>query len=218
MKKYLKYIIGSSIALGVILIDIITKILAVKLLEFSKPVPIFGEFLTIQLYFNTGMVFSFLENAPRFVLPLTSILMSVVIGFLLFKFGDFKKKPVGSIALALMLGGAMGNMIDRTFNFPAVLYTGPLPTDQTSVGVVDFINTQWLFDILHMPNGVWNIADGCLVVGTIALAIHLIFLDKDDKKDKKNEEIQEKIKNDENSSSEESVKSNLEESEEEKND
>lgn len=188
MKKYLSYIISALIALAVIVIDFISKIIAVKVLTFGDAIPVLGEFLKIELYFNTGMVFSFLENAPKFVLPLASFVMSILIGFMLFRYGDIKKRPIGTVALALMLGGAIGNMIDRTINFPAMLYTGYLPQGETNVGVVDFINTEWLFDILHMPNGVWNIADGCLVVGTIALAIHLIFLDKDDKKVKNQKE------------------------------
>lgn len=200
MKKYLKYIITSSIVLTIILVDMIAKIIVVSTLKYSDPVKIMGDFLVFELSFNTGVAFSGLEKMPSYVLGLISLAMSVVLGFMIYKYSNFKTKIIGSIALALMLGGALGNMIDRFTNFPAMLYNGPLPLGTDKVGVVDFINTKWMFDILHLPNGIWNIADGCLVVGTIALMVHILFFEKDEKKKKKEEKVEVEIN--ENSSTE----------------
>lgn len=191
MKKYWKYIIGSSIALTVIIIDLITKILAVSFLEYnSNPgydgIHILGPFLTLKLEFNQAIAFSLGEGTiPMPVFALLSLVIGGVIAFLLFKYGDFKKKIIGSIALSLMLGGALGNFVDRAFNFPACLYTGP---GSPAVGVVDFINTNYIFELLGGTFGIWNIADACLCVGTFALVIHLIFFEKDEKKQNKDSE------------------------------
>ena len=176
MKKYLKYIISVSISLFVILIDLLSKIIVVNTLEYGKPIKILGEFLMLDLCFNEGAAFSILENAPSFILPLLSLLMSVAIGFMIYKFGDFKKKPIGTIALSLMLGGALGNMVDRIFNFPACLYT--FSDGSVANGVVDFMNTNHIFELLSkgkLTFGIWNLADACLVIGTIAFIIHILF-------------------------------------------
>ncbi|MBO8427286.1 MAG: signal peptidase II, partial [Firmicutes bacterium] len=76
------------------------------------------------------------------------------------------------IALALVLGGDVGNLIDRTFFFDR--------------GVVDFISIQSWF-----PNfGIFNIADACLVVGVLMLLGYLIYdeikTSKEDKEHKEN--------------------------------
>ena len=184
MKKYLKYIISASIVVTILLVDIISKVIAVSVLECGKAIPVLGEFLKLDLCFNTGIAFSFLEDAPWYVLSGISLIMSGVIIFFIIKYGDFKKKPVGSIALALMLGGSLGNLVDRISNFPALLYDGPLLPNTTNVGVVDFINTNYIFELVGLEFGIWNIADACLVVGTFALLIHVLFFDKDEKKKK----------------------------------
>ncbi len=185
MKKYLKYIIIVSIVIPLIIIDMVTKILAVSFLTVGESIPILGEYLKLDLIFNEAAGLSFGENLPDFVLPLLSFIFSGVFVFLLIKFGDFKKRPVGTVALCLMLAGTFGNLIDRTFDFPRVLYTGPIPDDLDQHGVVDFINTNQIFYDFGLSFGIWNFADSLLVIGTIALMVHIIFFDKDDKKAKK---------------------------------
>lgn len=195
MKKYLKYIISASVVIGLFLIDMLTKILAVKLLKCGEPINILGEFLKLDLCFNPNAGFGLFGKAPDFFLPLMSAVMSVAFGFILFKFGDFKKKPVGTIALCLMLAGTAGNLVDRTLNFPCNLYTGPLPSGYDAEGVVDFVNTNHIFELLGGTFGIWNLADSFLVIGTIALVVHIIFFDKSGKKENKqpNEEKEEII-------------------------
>ena len=145
MKKYLKYIIIVSIVIPLIIIDMVTKILAVSFLTVGESIPILGEYLKLDLIFNEAAGLSIGENLPDFVLPLLSFIFCGVFGFFLSKFGDFKKRPVGTVALCLMLAGTFGNLIDRTFDFPRVLYTGPIPDDLDQHGVVDFINTNQIF-------------------------------------------------------------------------
>ena len=132
--------------------------------------------------------------------------MSIAFAFFIFKFGDLQKKPVGTIALCLMLAGTVGNLIDRTLNFPCNLYTGIIPHGYEKEGVVDFVNTNHIFELLGGSFGIWNLADSFLVIGTIALVVHIIFFDKPDKKvtEKKQEENNEE-ENSQNDSSETAI-------------
>ena len=176
-KNTLKYIICGSISLLVIIIDFITKILAVTCLEENKPIKVLGEFLKLDLTFNEGVAFGLGDFGNPAIWGVLSLVMSGVIGFMIYKVGDIKTKPVGTIALSLMLGGALGNMVDRFFNFPASIYGG--------FGVVDFVNTNHIVELLsggRFTWGVWNIADSMLCVGTAVLAVHILFFEKDDKK------------------------------------
>lgn len=187
-KNTLKYIISASIALFIVLVDCISKILAVSFLEVGVQIEILGDFLVLDLCFNKGIAFGQLQVENTAVLGLLSLVMSVGIGFLIFKFGDIKKKPVGTIALALMLGGACGNMIDRFFSFPACFYG--------EEGVVDFVNTNHIVELVtngRFTWGVWNIADAMLCIGTTLLAVHILFFEKDDKKKEENKEKNDEI-------------------------
>lgn len=188
MKKYLKYIICASIVITLFFVDMITKILAVKLLTCGEPINILGEFLKLDLCFNPHAGLGLFGKAPEWFLPAMSAVMSVAFIFLIIKFADIKKKPVGTIALCLMLAGTAGNLIDRAFNFPCNLYEGVIPPGYAQYGVVDFVNTNHIFELLGGTFGIWNLADSFLVIGTIALVVHIVFLDKPAKKEKQETE------------------------------
>lgn len=188
MKKYLKYIICASIVITLFFVDMITKILAVKLLTCGEPINILGEFLKLDLCFNPNAGLGLFSKAPEWFLPMMSAVMSIAFIILIIKFADLKKKPIGTIALCLMLAGTAGNLIDRTFNFPCNLYTGIIPPGFDKAGVVDFVNTNHIFELLGGSFGIWNLADSFLVIGTIALVVHIVFFDKADKKVKETEE------------------------------
>lgn len=190
MKKYLQYIICASIIIALFFVDMITKILAVKLLTCGEPINILGEFLKLDLCFNPHAGLGLFKNAPEWFLPAMSAVMSLAFGFVIFKFGDLKKKPIGTIALCLMLAGTAGNLIDRTLNFPCSLYDGVIPAGYDQAGVVDFVNTNHIFELLGGTFGIWNLADSFLVIGTIALVVHILFFDKSDKKAKTTSENQ----------------------------
>lgn len=184
MRKYLKYIICASIVIVLFFFDMITKILAVNLLEYREQIPILGEFLKLDLTFNPYAGFSLFKNAPAWFLPVMSAVMTVAFIFVIVKFADFKKKPIFTIALCLMLAGTAGNLVDRLTKFPSILYDGVIPTGEHATGVVDFINTSYIFEKVGLTFGIWNFADSFLVIGTIALVVHILFFDKSDKKEK----------------------------------
>lgn len=194
MKKYLQYIICASIIVVLFFVDMITKILAVRFLTCGEPIKILGEFLKLDLCFNPHAGLGLFENAPEWFLPAVSAVMSIAFLFVIIKFGDLVKKPIGTIALCLMLAGTVGNLIDRTLNFPCNLYTiigaGYFPQYYDTEGVVDFVNTNHIFELLGGSFGIWNLADSFLVIGTIALVVHILFFDKSDKKAKATSENQ----------------------------
>jgi signal peptidase II len=87
-----------------------------------------------------------------------------VVAFLLWQ-GRTISSRTGSVALGLILGGALGNLADRAFRGDG-FFDG---------GVVDFINLQW------WP--VFNVADSCVVIGGILLVVVTLFAPGDDDPD-----------------------------------
>jgi signal peptidase II len=135
-----------SVAAVVLALDIITKVLAVKLLTPGQPVPIIGDTVTWTLVRNSGAAFSM---ATGYTWMLTVIATGVVVG--IFWMGRRLVSPWWAIGLGMILGGAMGNLVDRFFRSP-----GPLRGH-----VVDFLSIGW------WP--VFNVADPSVVGGAILL-------------------------------------------------
>ncbi len=138
---------------GVVLVaDIVTKVLAVELLTPGQPVSIIGDTVTWTLVRNSGAAFSM---ATGYTWVLTLIATGVVIGIIWM--GRRLVSPWWAIGLGLILGGAMGNLVDRFFRSP-----GPLRGH-----VVDFLSIGW------WP--VFNVADPSVVGGAILLVALSLF-------------------------------------------
>jgi signal peptidase II len=135
-----------SVAAAVLLLDIFTKLLAVRLLTPGQPVSIIGDTVTWTLVRNSGAAFSM---GTSYTWVLTLIASGVVIGIVWM--GRMLVSPWWAIGLGMILGGAMGNLIDRFFRSP-----GPLRGH-----VVDFFSVGW------WP--VFNVADPAVVGGAILL-------------------------------------------------
>jgi signal peptidase II len=135
-----------SVAAVVLVADLVSKVLAVKLLNPSQPVSIIGDTVTWTLVRNSGAAFSM---ATGYTWMLTVIATGVVIGIVLM--GRRLVSPWWAVGLGMILGGAMGNLVDRFFRSP-----GPLRGH-----VVDFLSIGW------WP--VFNVADPAVVGGAILL-------------------------------------------------
>ena len=108
---------------------------------------------------NNGAAFSLLAG-NRVLLLLISLVMSA--GFIFFYVKEFKKlNTMYRIALALMITGAVGNLIDRAFYWPNT--TG-------FDGVIDWI----LFVFWGYEFAMFNIADSCLVIGIVLILIEML--------------------------------------------
>jgi signal peptidase II len=141
-----------AVAAVVLTLDVVTKVLAVKLLPPGQPVPIIGDTVTWTLVRNSGAAFSM---ATGYTWLLTLIATGVVVG--IFWMGRRLVSPWWAVGLGLILGGAMGNLVDRFFRAP-----GPLRGH-----VVDFFSVGW------WP--VFNVADPSVVGGAILLVVLSIF-------------------------------------------
>jgi len=143
-----------TVALTVIVLDQITKIGINHSFELYESLAIFPSF-NFTLLYNRGAAFSFLANAggwQRWFFTGLSLAASILLIIWLIRLEE-KQRWLG-YALALILGGAIGNLIDR------VLYGY----------VIDFIDIyyqQW-----HWP--AFNIADSAISIGAAMLFIDLL--------------------------------------------
>ena len=110
---------------------------------------------------NRGVAFGMFSNMRWLFVAITSI---VIIAFIIMLFKEGYKSKLFSISCVLIVGGGIGNLIDRlAYGF-----------------VVDYLQLSFF-------SPVCNFADYCITVGTVLLVIYLLFysdLAKDDKKDK----------------------------------
>jgi signal peptidase II len=137
-----------GVAAGVLAVDQLSKAWAVEALGDGRTIELVGS-LRLQLTMNYGSAFSLADGRG----PLISLLALVVVAVLL-RSGRHATRPATAVALGLVLGGAIGNLIDRAFRAGDGFLGG---------GVVDFIDLQW------WP--VFNVADSAIVVGAILLFI-----------------------------------------------
>ncbi|MFN0091783.1 MAG: signal peptidase II [Acidimicrobiales bacterium] len=135
-----------SVASAVVLVDQVTKWWAVNRLE--SPLELFWT-LRLNLAHNTGTAFSLGSGLG----PVIGLL-AVVIVIVLIRAGKAVTTRTGAVALGLVLGGAVGNLLDRLFNNPDGLLGG---------AVRDFIDLQW------WP--IFNIADCGIVIGGALLVL-----------------------------------------------
>ena len=141
--------VGFVLAAVVIGLDQYTKALASAELQYRVPVEITSWF-DLMLAHNTGAAFSFLASAggwQRWFLAGVALVVSVVVSVWLTRLKH--SEQVLGIALGLVLGGGLGNLIDRV-----------------SLGyVVDFIS--WHYNDWYWP--AFNIADSAICVGAVLL-------------------------------------------------
>ena len=146
-----------SVAAFVIVVDQVTKLLAIRYLEGQDPIDLLGGLVTLTFLRNPGAAFSF-GTGYTFVFTAIATIVAVFI--------VRKSRQIGSIGWAIalggLLGGAVGNLIDRVFREPALLQGH----------VVDWIT---------FPNfAVFNLADASIVCSSalmVLLALRGVELD-----------------------------------------
>ncbi|WP_152649888.1 signal peptidase II [Demequina globuliformis] len=102
------------VALAVVLVDQATKQWTLNNLEPYEKHEVLGDFLSIQLVFNSGAAFSLGDN---FTWVLTLVALAITVGIIV-----YAKRAQSTLAVALFgigLGGAVGNLIDRLFRDPS---------------------------------------------------------------------------------------------------
>jgi signal peptidase II len=135
------------VVLAVVGLDQVTKVWAVAALA-DGPVSILGATVELALSRNTGGAFSVLSGLT----PLLAVL-AVVVAVVLVRVIRRSTDPILVLALALVLGGALGNLIDRLVRAPGFLRGA----------VIDFIS------IAAWPT--FNVADSAITIGALSLVI-----------------------------------------------
>ncbi|QKT07564.1 signal peptidase II [Gordonia sp. X0973] len=147
-KRYLTTLTVFGTALAVVLADVATKTWAVAHLEDRDPVYLVGSWFRLVLLRNSGAAFSM---ATGYTWVLTIIAIVVVAAII--RLAGRLRSGWWMLGLGLVLGGALGNLIDRVFRSPGVLRGH----------VVDFIAVGW------WP--VFNVADSAVVCGAALLVV-----------------------------------------------
>ena len=139
-----------AIALIIVLVDQLTKLLIVGSMQLGDSNPITGFFNIVRAH-NSGAAFSFLAGASgwqRWFFTALGLVAATVIVWLL---RSHAGERLFCFALSCVLGGALGNVIDR------VLYGY----------VVDFLDFHWME--MHFP--AFNAADSAITLGAICLIL-----------------------------------------------
>jgi signal peptidase II len=140
-------------ALLVIALDVATKMLVVARLQDRPPVRLLGGAVYLIHTRNTGAAFS-LGRGNTLLLSLFAIGVVIYIS----RTARTLRSAAWAVSLGLILGGALGNLIDRIFRSPGVLRGA----------VVDFIS---VFSDSGRVFPVFNVADSCLVIGACLLVL-----------------------------------------------
>jgi signal peptidase II len=140
----------------IVVLDQITKALVLERLSLGVPVPIVEGLLSLTLVLNPGLAFGLLGGVPsawRWVVAALSLVALAVlarVGLRVLPDGGW----AGRLAIGLIFGGAVGNLVDRA-RFGAV---------------VDFVDVYWRG--WHWP--AFNVADSAISVGVALLALRLL--------------------------------------------
>jgi signal peptidase II len=154
-----------ALSLAVLVLDQLSKALVVAFVEpgtvaFSA----FGDFFWIVRQSNLGMAFSLLDTlspGPRAAV-LIALPLALVVAVVVFYFKSREPNALQRWALCGIVGGGLGNVIDRIFR---------------PDGVVDFISVKFygLFGYQRWPT--FNVADSTVVVCALILVVSTIFVD-----------------------------------------
>lgn len=147
------------IALAIVLFDQWTKWLIVKHMELGESITLIDDFLYITSHRNKGAAWGILQNQMLFFYIITVI---VVIGLIYYLHKHTPESILQRIAIAFILGGAIGNFIDRLFRKE----------------VVDFIDVM----IFTYDYPIFNVADSFLFIGVVLFLIALFYDERNKKR------------------------------------
>ncbi len=148
-----------ALAIGLVLagIDQIIKLVIVNNVQLNENINVLGDIFRITYVRNDGVAFGMFSGMQWLFIVITVLMLGAIIFYM------FKKRPDSKlfyITVALIVGGGIGNLIDRIcYNY-----------------VVDYLSLSFF-------KPVCNFADYCITIGVILLAVYLLFFA--DKKEKK---------------------------------
>lgn len=147
MKKYLNYIIYATIVFASFFLDQITKMIVESNIDLGVGVKVIGNFLKFTFIHNDGAAFGILSGKLLYLI----IFSILVIFFILYQFICYKDSKFICSSFALLLGGLLGNLVDRLkFGY-----------------VRDFID----FTIFKYDAPIFNVSDIFIVVSIMLIII-----------------------------------------------
>jgi signal peptidase II len=141
-----------TVAVVVLGLDLATKLVAVAQLTETEMVEVVDGVLSLRLVRNPGAAFGVAQG-----LTLALTVIAVVVILVILRISRRLRSPGWAVGLGMVLGGAIGNLVDRIFRSP-----GPLRGH-----VVDFL------ELPHFP--VFNIADSAIVTGGVLMVLLSLF-------------------------------------------
>jgi len=140
----------------ILIVDQLTKWIIDRTMPLHYSIPVIDGFLSLTYIRNTGAAFGiFADSHAAFRLPFLIVVSLVAIGFILTMLRRLPQQEKGLItALSLILGGAIGNLIDR------IVYGE----------VIDFLD--FYMGKYHWP--AFNVADSCITMGVSITVYYLI--------------------------------------------
>ena len=144
------------ISLVIVLLDQLAKLLVVRSMRLGQNIPIVSGFFDLTFVLNPGAAFSLFATLPEWVRNPFFILISIGAAVLIVAYRSryLRENRLASVSLALILGGAIGNLIDR-------LRYGV---------VVDFLDAH--INQYHWP--IFNVADSAISVGVTLLLLEML--------------------------------------------
>ena len=144
--------LAAIIAIVAVILDQVSKYIVVQNIELRGTVPFIKGFMSFYHTRNTGAAFSMFSDS-RWVFMVFSVISMGIIVYLLYK--EYKRHILLNISLAMILGGGVGNMIDRI-----------------RLGyVVDFFRTEFV------DFAIFNVADCFITVGAVLLGVYILFIE-----------------------------------------
>ena len=144
-----------AICAGILILDIITKIWATDVLKRLVTIPLWQNVFHFTYVENTGAAFGSFQGGRIFLVAVT---VAAIAAGSVFLFKN-RKQPLLSVGTAFVLGGALGNLLDRVSR--------------------GFVVDMFDFRLINFP--VFNVADIFVCLGAVLIVIYIIFFE--DKKD-----------------------------------
>ena len=138
------------LAAVLVVLDQVVKLLVRHNIPLGESVTLVPGVMDLTYIQNTGAAFSLFEE-HTWILAIVSLAVSVLLAVAMVK--RVFKHPFGAVSLAVVLAGAVGNLIDRLF--------------------LRFVTD--MFKTTFMNFAIFNVADICVVLGGIALCVYVIF-------------------------------------------
>jgi len=154
LSQSIRYLLLGLLSLAIVVVDQVTKVSVMESMRLHESIPVIANLFSITYIRNPGAAFGFLSSSSssfRFVFfGLTSVFAVGLLGMIMVRMP--KDDWMGRLSVAGILGGAIGNLLDR-------LRYGE---------VIDFLD--FYINGYHWP--AFNVADSAITVGVVFLILH----------------------------------------------